>query len=278
MRLPASMNFQRLRSKKSLITQESKPAIRLSADAGLANNQLFADQWAQRASAELGAAQRFKHIHTRLESQAAHSSILSLVSEAAADEENHAFLCAKTAKNMGHHTGFKKATANSISPKPSWHTLNETRKLTLDVILMSCIIESINANLMNTIFANSKGHSINQLIRKILKDEIKHGKIGWAYLTIEGERQDLSFVTEHLEEMLDIAVHDELFQETHSNNESSFEFGILPEKDRLEQFIDSLENIVEPGFTHFGIDSSPITRWLTRKISSQSDAPVSISK
>ena len=49
----------------------------------------------------------FKHIHTRLESQAAHSSILSLVSEAAADEENHAFLCAKTAKNMGHHTGFE---------------------------------------------------------------------------------------------------------------------------------------------------------------------------
>ena len=112
---------------------------------------------------------------------------------------------------------------------------------------------------MNTIFANSKGHSINQLIRKILKDEIKHGKIGWAYLTIESERQDLSFVTEHLEEMLDIAVHDELFQETHIATMSlrlNLEYFL---KRCLEQFIDSsgaLSNLV---LRIFGIESSPIS-------------------
>lgn len=239
-------------------------------DAGLGKNPFYAQLWAQRASAELGAAKRFKSIHNRLEEQASHRSILQLVSDAIADEENHALLCAKTAKNLGHKSGFSDNKEYSPPGNPSWHTLNEPKKLLLDIVLMSCVVESINANLMNTLFINSKDYPVNELIRKILKDEIKHGKIGWAYLKLQNKNQDLSFVSENLEEMLDLAVRNELFNDNDNEHfENSFEFGILPREDRIEQFCDSLENLVQPGLEHFGIESSTMTYWLKSKAPGQ---------
>ena len=43
------------------------------------------------------------------------------------------------------------------------------------------------------------------------------------------------------------------------------EFGVLPEEQRLDQFCDSLQNIVQPGLSHFGIDNSAVTNWLKEK-------------
>lgn len=239
-------------------------------DAGLDKNALYAEHWAQRASAELGAAKKFKTIHSRLQDQATHSSILKLVNEAVTDEENHAYLCAKMAKSLGHKTGFTGSSGSAASAKPSWHNLSEPKKLLLDLVLMSCVVESINANLMTTLFSNSKESSVNGIIRKILKDEIKHGKIGWAYLSYLQGQQELSFIAEHLAEMLDIAVRDELFDSNEAELQTNaYEFGVLPEEQRLGQFCDSLQNIVQPGLSHFGIDNSAVTNWLKEKTQMQ---------
>ena len=76
---------------------------------------------------------------------------------------------------------------------------------------MCCITETLNASLLNSIYGESKEGGTQKVIREILKDEIKHGQIGWAHLSHESQKRDCSFLGEYLDEMLDISVRDELF-------------------------------------------------------------------
>ena len=67
-----------------------------------------AQTWAERAQAELGASRRFRELGARLQAVGVPTALTQLVMRAVRDEEEHAFLCAKLARELGHATGFSK--------------------------------------------------------------------------------------------------------------------------------------------------------------------------
>ena len=105
---------------------------------------------------------------------------------------------------------------------------NDWRAISCDLILMCCLVETANASLLNTIFLNAPVNRSQRLVHDILKDEVKHGQIGWAFLELN-KGKDMSFVSEYLPAMLEIAVNDELFSSQFRESEEELSFGILPE-------------------------------------------------
>ena len=228
-------------------------------------NETIARTWAERAQAELGAAQRFRNIANHLEERTAPPKLTQLARKAVQDEERHAFLCAKVATKWGHRSGFE--TPKNIDKKPpsSWHNLPVQDSFLLDMILTCCITESFNASLLSSIYAKSKTSEEGRIVHQILKDEVQHGQLGWAFLQWEAQQRDCTFVSDYLIEMLDLAIRDELFSSHHELASSSYLYGVMPHQDRLSQFQLTLEEVICPGFTHFGIDITPIQKWMKNK-------------
>ena len=229
-------------------------------------HDLIMRTWAERAQAELGAAQRFRSIGKRLKEYEVPSRISNIANKAAQDEERHAFLCAKIAVKWGHETGFEKPKDVPKTITHPWNHLPSQDVFLLDVILMCCITESFNASLLNSMYTQSKQSEESRIIHQILKDEVQHAQLGWAFLQLEAQRRDCSFVSNHLVDMLTIAIRNELFSSSHLlNDPSSYVHGVMPHQDRLPQFQATLKEVICPGFSHFGIDVTPVQHWIEEK-------------
>lgn len=235
-------------------------------------NHIIASTWAERAQAELGAAQRFRSIATYFEDHEVPPKLVQVAQKAVTDEERHAFLCAKIAKKWGHRTGFERPEDLKVNKPRPWKELPQRDVFLLELILMCCITESFNASLLNSMYVRSKKTEEGRIIHQILKDEVQHGQLGWAFLQFETQRRDCSFVSAYLADMLNIVIRDELFSSAHHiTDPSSYLHGVMPHQDRLPQFRTTLEEVVCPGFTHFGIDITPIRRWMKEKTSLTTD-------
>ena len=225
--------------------------------------------WAERAQAELGAAQRFKELFDRMQGVSGYTVpdvILHRVEKAEQDEDLHAFLCAKMARKFGHETGFSLPQGRSRIAQRGWGNLHERDRLLLDVTIMGCITESLNASLLNSIYLNAGGTEAGKLIHQILKDEVQHAQIGWAYLAEECKARDCSVVSEYLVEMVEYSLSDEFFLPmVNPIDENTYPYGVLSQKDRSIQFKTTLEEVVCSGFEHFSIDASPLRDWIEHR-------------
>ncbi|MCB0366957.1 MAG: hypothetical protein H6624_02595 [Bdellovibrionaceae bacterium] len=233
---------------------------------------LAANMWAQRAQAELGAQARFRLLIEQLEDHGAHAKVTDLAKRAFVEEEDHAHLCAQIARDLGHSSGFAEVdeSETSLQPQPSWREReSEADRLLCEVTLMCCITETINASLMNTIYAGAKDTPAKKIVHRILRDEVKHGQMGWGYLTSESQRRDCSLLSRYLGEMLEISVKDELFAPIPFEIQDAelVNFGVLPVSMRMDQFAETLTQVVIPGFEHFNVDSQGAKDWYRAKVS-----------
>ena len=109
-----------------------------------------AQTWAERAQAELGASRRFRELGARLQAVGVPTALTQLVMRAVRDEEEHAFLCAKLARELGHATGFSKPEDLVQPGAPSWQSRSSGReRVLLDVVSMCCVTESFNTSLLH---------------------------------------------------------------------------------------------------------------------------------
>ncbi len=232
--------------------------------------KLLASTWAKRAQAELGAEQRFQKLGERLSQHGIEKNIIALVNKAREDEKRHSVMCADLAKSFGHPTGYE-LTQKKLSPlKEPWKLERTDREnLVIDVILTCCITETMNASLLNTIYSSSKHTATGKIIHEILQDEVLHGKIGWAFLANETSKNDCSYISKYLPEMLSISSNDELFLPfVHDEiNDSIVCDGVLHPRFRMEQFKETLSTVVLPGFEKFGIHTSTGKEWISSHLS-----------
>ncbi len=229
--------------------------------------KMIASTWAQRAQAELSAEARFKLLAEELTDLGAKQEVIILTKKAKQEEKKHAQICSQVACSYGHPTGFE-SFSEQKTIKKSWNQrMVPEERLLCETTLMCCITETINASLLNSIYIASKNTSTSKVIRTILKDEVKHSQIGWAHLSSETQKRNCQFLSHYLREMLEISVKDELFLPIleEKEDEGFFHYGVMPFALRLQQFKDTLNEVVFPGFEKFGIKTSQAKKWLKEK-------------
>ena len=141
-------------------------------------------------------------------------------------------------------------------------------RLLYEVTASCCLMESLNAALLVAMHDAARVRGVKRLIHRILKDEVRHSRIGWAHLASEQRRRDCSSLAALLPKMLGDTVRDELFSPPPPDPKADelLAYGELPRERRLALFTQTLEQVVFPGFVSLGVDVRAGRAWLEAKL------------
>ncbi len=228
-----------------------------------AARRALAGVWAYRADAEREAERRFARLARELRSVAAPAEAVAIAENAVFDEHRHAILCAELSTTYGGEA----PTLRPVEELPLGPKHLEFRdRLLYEVVAFCCVTETLNSSLMKVAFDSARVPEARAALRAILRDEIRHSRIGWAHLAAERAQGRGDHLSELLPRMLAGAVREELFAPGPESPDAASlrEHGELPESIRLEILEASLRDIILPGLETFSIDTRPTREWIER--------------
>jgi hypothetical protein len=218
-------------------------------------------EWRCRHHFERDAMARFARLSESLQSEGANEQVVAMACKAAKDEERHAELCCDLVRYLGAVAPENVAAAGAKVAPPG---LSAREQLLYEVVAMSCVTETLSCALLGGLIELAKDQHIKEVMQSILRDEIGHSRLGWAYLADRATHGPQNFISDHLPAMLAGTVSDELFdeREAHPMEEALNGLGALSRKERLSIFDESMNAIVFPGLERFNVDTSHGRRWL----------------
>jgi len=223
--------------------------------------RIVAEAWAFRTRVEREAADRFIRLATAISSFDASSPVPAMMRRAAEDEQRHAALCVELAAIYGTPAiGFAKDVP--IAPR----SLEGRASVLYEVVAACCITETESVATLTTLLAEEVEPAVEKALRAIARDEVAHGRMGWAHLAREAARYDVSFLSSWIPAMLSGAVEDTLFLEAPPEDRELLRHGVLPPSTKKAIFARTLEEVVVPGLETFGIEGGPARAWLSARI------------
>jgi len=223
--------------------------------------------WNQRRITELEAAERFAILAVELASQGASEPIVAMTREASGDERRHAELCLELADHFG---AANRMTPSIIVRRVSPADLEERERLLYEVVALSCVTETLSTALLGALVEQARDDFAKQTMRSILRDEVQHSKLGWAFLAEEHARGARDCVGRYLPRMLEATLGEEPFSE---NVPATPEEELLAGLGSLQRRVsgrvarEALELVIFPGLERFGIDATLGRSWLTERVS-----------
>ncbi len=221
--------------------------------------------WTFRWQVELDAALRFGRLGLRLRELDTPPNLLAAVQQAAEDERRHALHCEAISRAYGNDKPAPTPVLEEIVPAGLALPLQM-----LYEVASSCVTETVSvAVLVSLVHAAPQG-VLMPVLRELLTDEIRHGKMGWAYLTHVHRRRSVRFVAEWLPFMLEGTAAEELSRPARGAEEADelLQHGVLPWSMKRSIFVRTLELVVFPGLEHLDIDTRPAREWLEHRLSS----------
>lgn len=222
--------------------------------------------WYGRAAAELQAAGRFRRIADALAATGADPAVVELARSAAKDEVRHFELCAHLVDHFGVEP--PKPTDPPIEPLRSG-AASERAQVLYEVIAMSCVTESLSTALLMQIRDEATDDAVRDVAHEVLRDEVRHARLGWAHLAAESRRLDLSFLGPRLPAMLAQTVADELFDDNAPDDSAVVGLGGLARPERRRVFVATMHQVVLPGLERFGVDTTQAKAWLDGRVARQ---------
>lgn len=221
--------------------------------------------WAFRAQAEAVAAARFGRLAGELAGLGAEPAVINMTFQAAEDEKLHEGLCSELAERYGYR-GEPPQGEDHPGVWPSEMPFRD--RVLFEVVAQCCITESLNVGLLTALSESARAPRIRKTTQQILRDEVRHSRIGWAHLAAERSRRDVRELAPFIPRMLAASVAEELFSPPPPGPKDleAIEHGELPLQTRLEIFKTALQKVVFPGFEAAGIDASAARSWLKSKM------------
>jgi hypothetical protein len=228
--------------------------------------------WRYRNRMELEAAARFRKLAAKLTSFGASEAVIAMAQRASSDELVHADRC----RNLVHHFGGSVGSSEPVQvPLVAPPTLAERDQLLYEVVALSCVTETLSTALLGVLVERARDSLTRSVLRSILRDEIGHSRLGWAFLAEEHSRGARDCVGEWLPAMLSSTVSDELFADADDANEfdrTLAGFGSLEQAERRRVVQETLAVVVFPGLDRFGIDTRGGRAWLDEKLNVEHEA------
>jgi hypothetical protein len=221
------------------------------------------EAWGFRARVEHDAASRFTRLADAISEFDPDSPAIALMRRAAEDERRHAGLCEELSVAYGHPVEAGAPVSLDIAPPQ----LKPREAVLYEVVAACCITETESVATLTTLLAENAEPRVRATLHEIARDEVVHGRMGWAHLAREASRFDVSFLAAWVPVMLSGTVDDGLFTEpsAEADSEELWKHGVLPQSRKREVFVRTLLDVVFPGLESFGIDASPARRWLDER-------------
>ena len=184
-----------------------------------------------------------------------------MAKDAAADEKRHAQLCLELVLYFGGECPRESdGELRNICPPG----LSPIQELSYELVAMSCVTESLSCAILGALLESARDQKVKATVQSILRDEVSHSRLGWAYLANVSPDQDLSFLSRYLPSILSGTVTEEIFQSADSNpiEEQMLGLGALQRSHRLKLFTTCMNELVFPGLERFGISAQSGRDWL----------------
>ncbi len=233
--------------------------------------QLAGEAWAFRARVELDAALRFTRLAAAVSEFDPDSPAISLMQRAAEDERRHAVLCAELSAAYGVVLHDTPAIAADVAPA----ALARRQAVLYEVVAACCITETESVATLATLLAEQAVPPVRSVLHEIARDEVVHGRMGWAHLAREATFLDVAFLSSWIPAMLSGTVDDGLFRSAEPAQEDVglLRHGVLPHSRKREVFARTLLDVVFPGLETFGVDAKPARAWLAARQADSSAVP-----
>jgi hypothetical protein len=101
---------------------------------------------------------------------------------AASDETRHAEMCADLVEHFG---GRLDAAPCGEPPEVAPACLVLRERVLYEVVALSCITETLSAALLGAMVERATDVRVRETVQRILRDEIDHGRLGWAHFARE---------------------------------------------------------------------------------------------
>ncbi|WP_163989134.1 ferritin-like domain-containing protein [Pyxidicoccus caerfyrddinensis] len=226
--------------------------------------RLVAEAWTFRRQVELDAELRFARLAERLAGLGAPEPLVSLARRAAEDERRHAGMCERLAREYGQAEMPPVPQAVEEVAPPA---LPLREQVLYEVVAACCITETESTAVLTTLLVPDGPPRVRAVLRDILRDEVAHSRLGWAWLSHEHERGPVGFLAGHVPAMLEGTASPRLFAPGSPEEESLalLKHGVLPHARKRETFVKALQDVVFPGLERFGVDTAPARAWVERR-------------
>lgn len=216
--------------------------------------------WSYRLHTELEAAERFRALAAALRESAASPSIVAMAERAAADELRHASAC----RELVEHFGGRAPEGRSIVVKPlAPPDVAPEQRLLYEVVALACVTETLSTALLAELIAPADDPLCKKVMRSILRDEVKHSRLGWAYLAERHAPGAPDCVGPHLRRMLIDTLGADFWSppSAHGAEAELAGLGQLPHAERQRVVWETLQQVIFPGLELFGIDTALGRDW-----------------
>lgn len=205
--------------------------------------------WWHRERVEVQAAAVFSELERALEgplSTAAH--------EARDDELRHADQCRALVERFdpGVHSPVGRTLRRT--PMGPAGLRGRARGGLYAAVAVGCVTESLSVALLMEIRRTATDALVQETAQAILKDEVRHSRLGWGALAAAQTGGDISWLEPHLPAMISAALEEETAtpQDEDRLPSGSLEaYGILSPESVRRVGVETLEKVIRPGFAHF---------------------------
>jgi hypothetical protein len=225
---------------------------------------LVAALCARRAALELEGAAAFTAVTQALVELRADVRIVELSARAIAEEIRHADIYRELASAYG--------AAEPAPPRavriavPSYAGVSPRQENVLRVVGMCCINETMACSFLELCLLGATAPPVREGIREVLGDEVRHARIGWAYL---GSR-DAGDAERRLVSAWLLPLLQAQWARWREQIASLPAFDLpahgCPSSAAIERAsLDSMRDLVLPGFARAGVDIAQAQDWLGRE-------------
>jgi len=247
-----------LESSPELSARLADEAARTSA----ADRAVLAQIWRDRCRAEASVGNVFEQLVEELASVGAPASVIELAERAAGDEERHARVCAELAAAYA-------TEPLELHPERRVRLIDAEHddarvRVALHVVHVCCVSETIACAFVEACLGACDGPALAEVHRRHLGDEIRHARVGWAYLATlpEDVRAELA---PRLPEILEKQLGSWLGRISELPENGVMGHAYPPRSVLVEAVHGALDDMVLPGFDHVGVPTEPARTWLVTR-------------
>lgn len=231
--------------------QDLKPELRAQ----------LAQTWWMQSATEARVAHSFAIVHTALQNLRAGDSLVVLSRRAIDDEHRHAVLCRTMANRTAGKVTPEVPALPMVSPTHP-HAKTEEERCMLFVVGQCALNETFANAYLSEAYRGAKGPLARAALSELLRDEIDHARIGWAFISTLSPalRTRLSawlapLTAANLRQWLAATQYCNHNLEAHG----------VPHADAVrEQLFEVVREVLVPGFLHMKLDTRALERWVTQ--------------
>lgn len=202
--------------------------------------------WQVRERTEHEAAALFEGLAADLEATGAPGELVDLAGRCADDERDHAQRCWSVVRSLDPAAVRLPPTLRSTLGPPD---LSREDRALYTSAAVGCVTESLSTALLIELQSVTTHPEARETLRAIVKDEVRHSRLGWAHLAHEAGRRSVAWLAPHVGAM----VRSARSAETPDPGPDLREYGILDGPTVAALCDATLTETIQPGFALHGV-------------------------